>query len=123
MTRRKDYDLAVGRRARDRSGSPPGGWTSAALPRRRGYSASLLPYEIVREKPMQVIKSGSSWHAGCKTMQFAAERASLSLTFGVAHETDVMIDGSPPVGAFPDQLATGFAASLDFLEAQLFRGQ
>ena len=39
---------------------------------------------------------------------------------GVAHETAMVIDGSPPVGAVPDEFATGFAASLDFLEALLF---
>jgi hypothetical protein len=32
----------------------------------------------------------------------------------------MVIDGSPPVGAVPDEFATGFAASLDFLEALLF---
>jgi hypothetical protein len=42
---------------------------------------------------------------------------------GVARETDVMVDGSPSVRAVPDQFAAGFAASLDFLEAPLFRGQ
>jgi hypothetical protein len=42
---------------------------------------------------------------------------------GVRHETPMVIDRSPPVGAVPDQLAAGFAASLDFLEALLFRGQ
>ena len=42
---------------------------------------------------------------------------------GVAHETSMMVDGSPPVGAVPDQFAAGFAASLDFLEALLFRGR
>jgi hypothetical protein len=42
---------------------------------------------------------------------------------GVAHETGMVIDGSPPVGAVPDEFATGFAAPLDFLEAPLFRGQ
>ena len=35
----------------------------------------------------------------------------------------MMIDGSPPVGAVPDQFAAGFAAPLDFLETPLFRGQ
>jgi len=39
---------------------------------------------------------------------------------GVAHETSMMIDGSPPVGAVPNQFATGFAAPLDFLEALLW---
>jgi hypothetical protein len=53
-------------------------------------------------------------------MQFAAERAS---DIGVARETDVMVDGSPPVGAVPNEFATGFAAPLDFLKAPLFRGQ
>jgi hypothetical protein len=42
---------------------------------------------------------------------------------GVAHETSMVIDGSPPVGAVPNEFATGFAAPLDFLEALLFRGQ
>jgi hypothetical protein len=32
----------------------------------------------------------------------------------------MVIDGSPPVGAVPDEFATGFAASVDFLEALLF---
>jgi hypothetical protein len=35
----------------------------------------------------------------------------------------MVIDGSPPVGAVPDQLAAGFAAPFDFFEAALFRGQ
>ena len=42
---------------------------------------------------------------------------------GVAHEPSMVVDGSPPVGAVPDEFATGFAASLDFLKALLFRGQ
>ena len=42
---------------------------------------------------------------------------------GVAHETGMVIDGSPPVGAVPNEFAAGFAASLDVLEALLFRGQ
>ena len=46
-------------------------------------SASLLPSEIVREKPVQVVKFDRVVvAAGCSTMQFAAERASLSLTLG-----------------------------------------
>jgi hypothetical protein len=32
----------------------------------------------------------------------------------------MVIDGSPPVGAVPDQFAAGFATSLDFLEALCF---
>ena len=55
-------------------------------------------------------------------MQFAAERAFFVADIGAAHETPMVIDGSPPVGAVPDEFATGFAASLDFLEAP-FRGQ
>jgi hypothetical protein len=35
----------------------------------------------------------------------------------------MVIDGSPPVRAVTDEFAAGFAASLDFLEAPLFRGQ
>jgi hypothetical protein len=42
---------------------------------------------------------------------------------GVTHETSMMIDGSPPVRAVPNQFATGFAAPLDFLEAALFCGR
>ena len=42
---------------------------------------------------------------------------------GVAHETSMMIDGSPPVRAGPDQFAAGFAASLDALEVLFFRVQ
>ena len=42
---------------------------------------------------------------------------------GVAHEPSMVIDGSPPVGAVPDEFATGFAAPLDVLEALLFCGQ
>ena len=42
---------------------------------------------------------------------------------GVAHETSMVIDGSSPVGAVPDEFATGFAASFNFFEAPLFRGQ
>ena len=35
----------------------------------------------------------------------------------------MVIDGSPPVRAVPDQFAAGFAAFLDVLEVLLFRGQ
>src|ERR1700730_5247617 len=34
----------------------------------------------------------------------------------------LMIDGSPPVRAVPNQFATGFAAPFDFFEALLFLG-
>jgi hypothetical protein len=54
-------------------------------------------------------------------LQFAAARLFVA-NIGVAHETDMAIDGSPPVGAVPNQFATGFAAPLDFLEAPLFCG-
>ena len=44
-------------------------------------------------------------------MQFAAERASLSLTLGSLTRRLLVIDGSPPVGAVPDQFAAGFASA------------
>ena len=83
---------------------------------------SLLPYEIVRIKPMQVVKLDRVVVA--RRMQHHAVRRRPRLfvaDIGVAHETGMVIDGSPPVGA--DEFATGFAAPLDFLEALLFRGQ
>ena len=42
---------------------------------------------------------------------------------GVADEAPMVIDGSPPVRAVPNEFAAGFAAPPDFLEAPLFRGQ
>ena len=51
----------------------------------------------------------------CRPRLFVAD-------IGVARET-VVIDGSPPVGAVPNEFAAGFAAPPDFLEALLFRGQ
>jgi hypothetical protein len=42
---------------------------------------------------------------------------------GVAHEPSMVVDGSLPVGAVPNQFAVGFAAPLDLLEALSFRGQ
>jgi hypothetical protein len=56
-------------------------------------------------------------------MQFAAERATFVCDIGVAHEPSMVVDGSLPVGAVPDEFATGFAASFNLLEALLFRGQ
>ena len=56
-------------------------------------------------------------------MQFAAERAFFVADVGVAHETSMVIDGSPPVGAVPNEFAAGFAAPFDFLEAASFCGQ
>ena len=86
--------------------------------------ASLLPSETVRPKPMQAIKFDRvvvtrrmQHHAVCRRPRlFVAD-------IGVAHETPMVIDGSPPVRAVPNEFATGFAAPLDFLEAPLFRGQ
>jgi hypothetical protein len=86
-------------------------------------SAFLLPYEIVRVKPVQVIKLDRVVVA--RRMQHHAVRGRARLfvaDIGVAHETSMMIDGSPPVSAVPYEFATGFAAPLDFLEAPLFRG-
>jgi len=85
---------------------------------------SLLPSEIVRIKPVQVVKLDGVVVA--RRMQYHAVRCRPRLfvaDIGVAHETGMVIDGSAPVRAVPNQLATGFAAPLDFLEAQLFRGQ
>ena len=87
------------------------------------HVASLLPSEIVRIKPMQVVKFDRV--VVTRRMQHHAvrRRPRLFVTdIGVAHETSMVIDGSPPVGALPDQFAAGFAAPLDFLEAPLFRG-
>ena len=47
-------------------------------------------------------------------MQFARRARLFVADIGVARETSMMIDGSPPVGAVPDEFAAGFAASLDF---------
>ena len=52
----------------------------------------------------------------CRPRLFVAD-------IGVAHETPMVIDGSPPVGAVSNEFAAGFAAPPDFLEALLFRGQ
>src|ERR1700730_17065462 len=87
-------------------------------------SASLLPSEIVRPKPMQAIKFDRV--VVTRRMQHHAVRPRARLFVadtGVARETSMVIDGSPPVGAVPDEFAAGFAAPLDFLEAPLFRGQ
>ena len=86
--------------------------------------ASLLPSEIVRIKPVQVVKF--DWVVVTCRMQHHAVRRRPRLfvaDIGVTHETSMVIDGSPPVGAVPDEFATGFAAPLDLLEALLFRGQ
>jgi hypothetical protein len=74
---------------------------SRASPAAR-LSASLLPSEIVRIKPVQVEKFDRvvvtrrmQHHAvRCRPRLFVAD-------IGVTHETDVVIDGSPPVRAVP----------------------
>jgi hypothetical protein len=86
--------------------------------------ASLLPSEIVRIKPVQVIKLDRVVVARRMQHHAVRRRARLFVAdIGVAHETPMVIDGSPPVGAVPNEVAARFAASLDFLEALLFRGQ
>src|ERR1700730_7230686 len=75
------------------------------------------PSEIVRIKPMQAIKIDRVVVARRMQHHTVRRRPRLFVAdIGVAHETSMMIDGSPPVDAVPDQLATGFAAPLDFLE-------
>ena len=49
----------------------------------------------------------------CRARLFVAD-------IGVAHETSMVIDRSPPVRAVPNEFAAGFAAPPDFLEALLF---
>jgi len=85
-------------------------------------SAFLLPSEIVRPKSVHVVKLDRVVVA--RRMQYhAVRRRPLVGDVGVARETSMVIDGSSPVRAVPDEFATGFAAPLDFLEAPLFRGQ
>jgi hypothetical protein len=73
---------------------------------------------------MQVIKFDRVVVARRMQHHAVRRRACLFVAdIGVTHETPMVIDRSPPVRAVPDQLAAGFAASLDFLEALLFRGQ
>jgi hypothetical protein len=84
-------------------------------------SVSLLPSEIVRIKPMQVEKI--DWVVVAIRMQHHAVRRRACLfvaDIGVAHETSMVIDGSPPVGGVPNEFATGFTAPLDFLETLLW---
>ena len=86
--------------------------------------APLLPSEIVRIKSVQVVKFDRVVVTRRVQHHAVRRRARLFVAdIGVARETSMVIDGSPPVGAVPDEFATGFAASLDFLEAPLFRGQ
>ena len=94
------------------------------LPRRSDYSASLLPSEIVRIEPVQVIKLDRVVVARRMQHHAVRRRARLFVAdIGVAHETGMVIDGSPPVRAVPNEFATGFATPPDFVEAPLFRGQ
>jgi hypothetical protein len=69
---------------------------------------SLLPSEIVRIKPMQAIKFDRV--VVTRRMQHHAVRRRARLfvaDLGVAHELSMVIDGSPPVGAVPNEFATG----------------
>ena len=86
------------------------------LPPAARLSAFLLPSEVVRIESVQVEKFDGVVVA--RRMQHHAVRRRACLFVadsGVAHETPMMIDGSPPVGAVPDQLATGFATPPYFL--------
>ena len=87
-------------------------------------SAPLLPSEIVRPKSVQVVKFDRVV-VTCRMQHHAVRRRARLFVadIGVAHEPSMVIDGSPPVGAVPNEFAAGFTAPLDFLEALLFRGQ
>ena len=79
---------------------------SRASPAAR-LSASLLPSEIVRIKPVQVIKFDRVVVARRMQHHAVRRRARLFVAdIGVAHEPLMVIDGSPPVGAVPDEFAT-----------------
>jgi len=87
-------------------------------------STSLLPSEIVRPKPVQVVEFDRVVVARRMQHHAVRRRARLFVAdIGVTLEPSMVIDGSLPVGAVPNQFATGFAAALDFVEALLFRGQ
>src|ERR1700730_14816703 len=65
-------------------------------------SAFLLPSEIVRPKPMQAIKFDRVVVARRMEDHAVRRRACLFVAdIGVAHETGMVIDGSPPVRAAP----------------------
>jgi hypothetical protein len=76
------------------------------LPPAARLSAFLLPSEVVRIESVQVEKFDGvvvarrmQHHAvRCRTRLFVAD-------IGVAHETSMVIDGSPPVGAVPNEFA------------------
>jgi hypothetical protein len=83
---------------------------SRASPAAR-LSASLLPYEIVRKKPVQMMKFDGIVVARRMQHHAVRRRACLFVAdIGVAHETRMVIGGSPPVGAVPNQFTAGFAA-------------
>ena len=66
-------------------------------------SAPLLPSEIVRIKPVQIVKFDGV--VVTRRMQHHAVRRRARLfvaDIGVAHEPSMVVDGSPPVGAVPD---------------------
>ena len=89
--------------------------TSAASPAAR-LSASLLPSEIVRPKTVQAIKIDRVVVARRMQDHAVRRRACLFVAdIGVARETSMVVDGSPPVGAVPNEFAAGFTAPLDFL--------
>ena len=86
--------------------------------------SASLPSEIVRPKPMQVVKFDRVVVTRRMQDHSVRRRACLFVAdIGVAHEPSMVVDGSPPVRAVPNQFATGFTAPLDFWEAPLFRGQ
>jgi hypothetical protein len=94
------------------------------FPGKERLSASLLPSEIVRPKSVQVVKLDRVVVARRMQDHAVRPRACLFVAdIGIGRETFMMIDGSPPVRAVPNEFAAGFAASLDVLEALLFRGQ
>jgi hypothetical protein len=75
-------------------------------------SAPLLPSEVVRIKPMQVVKFDRVVVARRMQHHTVRRRARLFVAdIGVARETDVMVDGSPPVGAVPDEFAAGLRSA------------
>jgi hypothetical protein len=68
--------------------------------------ASLLPSEIVWIKPVQVVKLDRV--VVTRRMQHHAVRRRACLfvaDIGVAYETSMVVDGSPPARAVPNQLA------------------
>jgi hypothetical protein len=69
--------------------------------------ASLLPSEIVRIKPVQAIKIDRVVVVRRMQDHAVRRRPRLVADIGVARETRMVIDGSPPVHAVSDEFATG----------------